>query len=90
MSGTWDVTGDGGGGYSFKLAQEGTAVSGVLKTPEGAEIPVKGTFENNALNLAVTGDALSGTVKGTLEGAALKGSYDIGGDTGSWSATRKP
>ena len=45
-------------------------MSGVLKTPDGAEIPVKGTFENNALNLAVTSDALAGTVKGTLEGAA--------------------
>ena len=90
VTGLWGGTGDGGGGYSFKLAQEGTAVSGVLKTPDGAEIPVKGTFENNALNLAITSDALAGTVKGTLEAGALKGSYDIGGSAGSWSATRKP
>ena len=90
VTGTWDVTRDGGGGYSFKLAQEGTAVSGVAKTPKGVEIPLKGTFENNALDLAVTGDSISGKVKATLEGVVLKGSYDIGGDTGSWSATRKP
>ncbi len=90
ISGTWDITGDGGGGYSFTLTQEGSNVSGVLRTPDGAELPVKGTFENNALNLAVTADAAPGTVKGTLEGAALKGSYDIAGNAGSWSATRKP
>lgn len=89
VTGVWDVTGDGGGGYSFKLAQDGTAVTGVLRTPDGAEIPVKGTFESNALSLAVTGD-MAGTVKGTFDGTALKGSYDIGGNTGSWSATRKP
>jgi hypothetical protein len=90
VGGVWDITGDGGGGYSFNLAQDGTAVSGVLKTPDGAEVPVKGTFEQNALNLTVHGDSMAGTIKGTLEGAGLKGSYDIGGNTGSWSATRKP
>lgn len=90
LTGTWDITGDGGGGYSFKFTQEGTAVSGVLRTPDGAELPVKGTFENSVLNLAVTADTMNGTVKGTLEGAALKGSYDIGGNAGSWSAVRKP
>jgi hypothetical protein len=90
VAGAWDVTGSSGGGYSFNLAQEGTAVTGVLKTPDGAEIPVKGTFENNALTLAVAADAMSGTIKGVLEGAGLKGGYDIGGNAGSWTATRKP
>lgn len=90
VAGAWDVTGDGGGGYSFHLTQEGTAVSGTLKTPDGVELPVKGTFEGNALTLAVAADSLAGTIKGTLEGPALKGSYDLGGNAGSWSATRKP
>jgi hypothetical protein len=90
VAGTWDVTGEGGGGYSFTLTQEGTAVSGVLRTPDGLELPLKGTFENDALTLAVTTDDAAGTVKGSLEGAALKGSYDIAGNAGSWSATRKP
>lgn len=88
--GAWDIIGDGGGGYSFNFTQAGTAVSGTLKTPDGAELPVKGTFEGNALALAVVADSFSGTIKGTLEGAALKGSYDLGGNAGSWSATRKP
>jgi hypothetical protein len=90
VAGAWDITGSGGGGYSFNLTQEGTAVTGVLKTPDGAEVPVKGTFENNALTLAVAADAMSGTITGVLEGAALKGGYDIGGNAGSWTATRKP
>lgn len=89
LTGMWDVTGDAGGGYSFKLTQEGTAVNGVLLTPDGAEVPVKGTFENNALSLSVVTDSMSGTIKGARDGAALKGTYDIGGNAGSWSAVRK-
>lgn len=90
VAGVWDITGDGGGGYSFNFTQDGNAVTGTLKTPDGLELPIKGTFESNALNLAIVSDAVSGTIKGTLEGPALKGSYDLGGNAGSWSATRKP
>lgn len=90
LTGTWDITGSNGGGYTFQLTQEGTAVTGILRTPDGAEVPVKGTFESNALSLAVSTDSTSGTIKGARDGAALKGTYDIGGNTGSWSATRKP
>ena len=89
VSGLWDVTGDGGGGWALNLTQEGPAVTGVLKSPDGMELPVKGTFEGNALTLNVNADAATGTVKGTLEDGKLKGSYDIGGNAGSWSATRK-
>lgn len=90
LTGTWDVSSEAGGGYSFQLTQEGAAISGVLRTPDGAELPLKGTYENNVLNLAVTADAAPGTIKGALEGTGLKGSYDVGGNTGSWSAVRKP
>jgi hypothetical protein len=90
LTGAWAVTGGGGGGYSFKFTQEGTAVSGALVTPDGAELPLKGTFANNVLDLAVTADGANGTVKGTLEGETLTGTYDIGGNAGSWSAARKP
>ncbi|WP_396623633.1 hypothetical protein [Luteitalea sp.] len=90
VTGSWDVTGDGGGGWSLTLTQDGTAVAGMLKSPDGMEVPVKGTFEGSALALNVNADAAAGTVKGTLEDGKLKGSYDIGGNAGSWSATRKP
>jgi hypothetical protein len=90
LTGTWDVTGSRAGGYGFKLTQEGTVVNGVLRTPAGGEIPLKGKFENNVVTLAVAGDDTSGTMQGAFDGAALKGTYDIGGSTGSWSATRKP
>ena len=82
--------GEAGGGYGFTLSQEGTAVSGVLRTPDGVELPLKGTFEGNALNLSVVSDAATGTITGALEGADLKGRYDIGGNAGAWSAVRKP
>lgn len=90
LTGWWDITGDGGSGYSFNFTQDGTAVTGVLKTPDGLELPVTGTFENNALSLTLSMDGAAGTIKGALDGTALKGAYDIAGDAGSFSATRKP
>lgn len=90
LAGAWDVTGDAGGGYGFALTQDGTAVSGVLRTPDGAELPLKGTFEANVLNLSVAADAVSGTITGALDGASLRGRYDIDGNAGAWSAVRKP
>ncbi len=90
LTGAWDITGDGGGGYSFQLTQDGASVTGMLRTPDGIELPLKGTFEAGALSLAVTSDEAPGTIKGALDGAALKGSYDIAGNAGSWSATRRP
>ena len=52
--------------------------------------PVKGTVENATLALTASGD-MAGTLKATVEAGALKGgSYDIGGNVGTWSATRKP
>lgn len=90
VAGNWDISGDGGGGYSFSFTQDGTAVSGVLRTPDGAELPVKGTFTANALDLAVAADSVAGTITGTLDAGTLKGRYDIGGNAGAWSAVRKP
>ncbi|BCS35596.1 hypothetical protein TBR22_A48300 [Luteitalea sp. TBR-22] len=90
VAGVWDITGDGGGGWSLNLKQEGSAVTGFLKSPDGMELPVKGSLEGNALSLNVSSDAASGTVKATLEdGKLVKGNYDIAGNAGSWSATRK-
>lgn len=89
VNGAWDIVGDGGGGWSMNLTQAGAAVTGVLKSPDGMELPLKGSLEGNALMLNVVSDAAAGTVKGTLEDGKLKGSYDIAGNAGSWSATRK-
>jgi hypothetical protein len=91
VSGTWLITAaESSPGWSMDLVQDGTNVSGTLKNAEqGLTLQLKGTLESGALSLNVTGDR-SGTMKGTLEGGALKGSYDVGGDAGSWSASRKP
>ena len=90
LAGVWAISGDGGDGFSFALTQEGTAVGGVLRTPDGNELPLKGTLENGRLALTVMSDSASGTIDGTYEAGVLKGRYDISGNAGSWSAVRKP
>jgi hypothetical protein len=91
VAGRWAIASDGGSGWAFELTQDGTAVGGLLENSDrGISLPVKGTLEDGALSLAVSGEGASGSVKGTLENGALKGSYDLNGSSGSWSATRKP
>jgi hypothetical protein len=91
LTGTWViVSAESSSGWSMDLTQEGTTVTGTLKNAgQGIEMPLKGTHENGALSLAVVGDT-AGTLKGAFEGDVLKGRYDVGGNAGAWSATRKP
>ncbi len=90
VTGTWAITSDGGPGWSMALTQEGTAVTGTLRNAEsGMSFALKGTLAGTALDLVVSGEA-SGTIKGTLGGGSLKGSYEVGGSAGAWSATRNP
>jgi hypothetical protein len=92
VSGTWAISSSSSSpGWTLDLTQEGTAVSGTLKNgDQGISIPVKGTLENGTLSLTASGE-MAGTLKATIEAGELKaGSYDIGGDAGTWSATRKP
>lgn len=91
VGGAWTVSSDGGSGWSFDLTQNGAAVTGALKNADqGISLPVKGTFEGAALTLTVDSTEVAGTVKATLDGAMLKGSYDIGGNAGTFSAVRRP
>jgi len=91
LTGTWIlVSTQSSAGWTMDLAQEGTKVTGTLRNAgQGIEMPLKGTHENGALSLDVGGDA-TGTIKGSFEGDVLKGRYDVGGNAGAWSATRKP
>ncbi len=90
VTGTWAITSDGGPGWSMALTQEGTGVTGTLRNAEsGMSFALKGTLTGAALDLVVSGEA-AGTIKGTLDGGALKGSYEVGGSAGAWSATRNP
>ena len=92
LSGTWIISSPSSSpGWTLDLAQDGTTATGTLKNADQAiSIPVKGTVENATLALTASGD-MAGTLKATLEAGALKGgSYDIGGNAGTWSATRKP
>lgn len=91
VSGAWTISSDGGSGWSMELTQSGSAVTGALKNPDqGITLPVKGTLEGGALLLNVESTEVTGTVKGTLDGTMLKGTYDLGGSSGSWSAVRRP
>lgn len=91
VGGAWTISSDGGSGWSMELTQTGSAVTGALKNPDqGVTLPVKGTFEGGALTLDVESADAAGVVKGTLDGAMLKGTYQIGGAAGSWSAVRRP
>jgi hypothetical protein len=91
VGGAWTISSDGGSGWSMELTQTGTSVTGALKNADqGMTLPVKGTFEGGALILNVESTDAAGIVKGTLDGAMLKGTYEIGGNAGSWSAVRRP
>lgn len=91
VGGAWTISSDGGSGWSMELAQTGNAVTGALKNADrGMTLPVKGTFEGGALTLNVESTDAAGMVKGTFDGAMLKGTYEIGGNAGSWSAVRRP
>lgn len=91
VAGAWTISSDGGSGWSMDLTQSGSAVTGALKNADqGITLPVKGTLEGGALLLAVDSAEVTGTVKGTLDGTMLKGTYELGGNTGSWSAVRRP
>lgn len=91
VGGAWTISSDGGSGWSMELTQTGSAITGALKNPDqGVSLPVKGTFEGGALTLDVHSADAAGIVKGTFDGAVLKGTYEIGGNAGSWSAVRRP
>ena len=88
VTGTWTIEAGGRPGWSLELTQNGTAVTGMLRNADqGVAVPVKGTLDRSALELALTGEA-SGTITGTWDGTALKGTYQVDGNSGSWSATR--
>ena len=91
VDGAWTISSDGGSGWSMELTQTGSAVTGALKNSgQGMPLPVKGTFEGGALMLNGESTDATGVVKGTFDGSMLKGTYEIGGSAGSWSAVRRP
>ena len=91
VAGNWTIASSGGTGWAFELTQDATTVGGFLKNADqGLTLPVKGTLEGDALSLTITGD-VSGTITGSLESSGvIKGSYVVDGNSGSFSATRKP
>ncbi|HTV02870.1 MAG TPA: putative Ig domain-containing protein [Luteitalea sp.] len=91
VAGNWTIASSGGSGWAFELTQDATTVAGFLKNADqGMTLPVKGTLEGDALSLTITGD-VSGTIKGTLDSSGvIKGTYVVDGNSGNFSATRKP
>ena len=93
LAGTWimNTPSSSNPGWTMDLTQEGGMVTGTLRNADrGIALALKGTLENGALALAVSGDR-TGNLKATLDSGELKdGHYEIGNNSGSWSATRKP
>jgi alpha-L-rhamnosidase len=92
VTGNWTLTLNTQAGdreAPLTLQQNGSAVTGTF-----GNAAVKGTFENGQLVLEFpyTADEfnLSGTfkIKGTLEGDAMKGTWEFSGYTGSFTAIR--
>ncbi len=95
VAGQWAITSDAGSVWSMALVQDGSAVTGTLTDGDNAATyQAKGTFTAGALSLVATGQPqgqpIELTVKGTLEGESLKGTYSVGDSNGTWTAMRKP
>lgn len=100
VAGTWAIRAVAPSGqtlesWSLTLTQAGTAVKGTLNNREsGAAIATSGTLTGSALSVKGTGEIQGAQtdieLSGTVDGDAIKGSYTAGGNTGSWTATRKP
>lgn len=94
VTGEWDFTVESQMGTSnphFSLKQEGTSISGTYKGMLG-EAPVTGTVKGNefAINLKVEaqGMDLDITYRGTVDGANMQGTVQLG-DLGEGKFTGK-
>jgi hypothetical protein len=95
VSGDWDITivsPQGSNTSKATLAQDGTKVNGLFKSPAG-ELPFTGTVDGTDVKFTFTvnfqGTPLDITLTGKLDGDALAGKANFGGFAdGDWSAKR--
>ena len=92
INGTWVFTvetNQGGGTPIVTLKVEGEKVTGHISAT--FESDITGTLKGQALEFSFTRDVGFVIYKGTAEGSdAIKGTVDIAGVTGTFTAKRKP
>ena len=93
LNGTWVFaveTDQGSGTATVTLKVEGEKVTGHISTP-AFERDFTGTLKGQALEFSFSRDVGAVTYKGTAESSdAIKGTVDIAGVTGTFTAKRKP
>lgn len=93
LNGTWLFTVEtdqGSGTPTVTLKVEGEKVTGHISGPT-LERDFTGTFKGQALEFSFSRDLGAVTYKGTAESSdAIKGTVDIAGVTGTFTAKRKP
>ena len=92
LNGTWVFaveTDQGSGTATVTLKVEGEKVTGHISAK--FESDIKGTLKGQALEFSFIRDVGAVTYKGTAESSdAIKGTVDIAGVTGTFTAKRKP
>jgi len=93
LNGTWVFaveTDQGSGTATVTLKVEGEKVTGHISAPT-FESDFTGTLKGQALEFSFSRDVGAVTYKGTAESSdAIKGTVDIAGVTGTFTAKRKP
>ena len=96
VSGEWAMTVNTDNGQipvTLVLKQEGERVTGTIRSDMGEQVLV-GTLKEKTLTFAFPfatpdGTSMTVTMTGTVDGTSMKGSFDAGGMSGEWTATKK-
>jgi len=96
VAGIWNAsvtTPNGGGNPTLTFAVKGDSVTGSVKRPTGAVVPLRGTIKGSDLTytytIASNGQPVQVTVKAKVVGDSLSGTMDFAGAmTGQITAKR--
>ena len=96
-AGTWELTINAPEGQiqgTLKATQSGSSLNGEITTPFGTAPLKNGAVNGNDVNfsfpLSVQGQQLEVTVTGRINGDSLSGSFAAGGQSSTFTGTRKP
>jgi hypothetical protein len=97
VRGAWEVSMEGPGHanavlQTLALQQTGAAISGTLKAPQGATVPIQGTVTGQNISFSVKRHTSDGDVTqqfaGTVSGDSIKGTVTQGQFHVDWTAAR--
>ncbi len=91
LSGTWSgqYTGDSQGTFSLTWQQSQSILTGTITISGFGGVPVNinGTVSGTAINFGTVGGTVV-TYMGTVSGSSMSGSWQAGGTSGTWTATK--